>query len=69
MKEWAELIGALILVALMIICCVYFVAAIFAAPGYILLLLVGHNDIGFWNSAAAGLGSLIIGAFFFSRVN
>ena len=61
MNDLGELLGLLILIGLMITAAVFFVAALFAAPGYLVLLLIDHDPIGFWNSAAAGLGSIVIG--------
>jgi hypothetical protein len=34
--------------------------AIFAAPGFLVLAIAGYDNIGFWNSAAAGFGTIII---------
>ena len=51
--------GSLVLLAIVV--CVFGAATLFAAPGYVVLLIAGHESIGFWNSAAAGLGSIILG--------
>lgn len=61
MSDTLELIGMLALLVIGIVAAVFFAAAFFAAPGYVVLLVAGHESIGFWNSAASGLGTIILG--------
>lgn len=57
MNDLAELLGILLLLGLIFLVA----AAFFAAPGFLVLAIAGYEPIGFWNSAAAGLGSIVIG--------
>ena len=63
-QEIAELIGIVLVIIFMFCLVVGFIGAIFAAPGYVVLLILGV-PAGFWKSAAVGFGSLmLIGALF-----
>ena len=54
-----ELVGMILLIIFLFCLVVGVIAGIFAAPGYVILLILGV-PAGFWKSAAVGLGALIL---------
>ena len=58
-RDGVELIFFLILAAICIVAAIYVMGAIFAAPGYVILLILDEAT-SFWKSAAVGFGSLIL---------
>jgi hypothetical protein len=75
MNDFIELVGqaigillALIIVGLMLYLVLAMIALIFAAPGFVILALIGYEGIGFWNSAVAGLGTMMIVAMVLGKI-
>jgi len=67
-SELLLLIGLILLIVIAFAMCILLPAAIFAAPGYVVLLMVG-KDPTFWTSAATGLGSIILLGIVFGGLN
>jgi hypothetical protein len=60
MNDFGQILGGLMAIAFTFATAVLFAAAIFAAPGFIILSLVGYDGVNFWTSAAAGFGTVFI---------
>lgn len=60
MNDAVELLVMLGLSFALIAIMVILAAVVFAAPGFVILAAFGYTPIGFWNSAGAGLGSMLI---------
>lgn len=60
LTDWLKMGGILILVCITIAISLLFLAAVFAAPGFVILMLSGYQPLGFWMSAITGFGSIVL---------